>query len=70
MNTTQTPNPRNAKFAFMINGFLGILMLVTSALLLAFGVSEVRESFGLLVGAIACLFACSINYAKYLSLAG
>jgi hypothetical protein len=53
----------------MINGVLGILMLVTSALLVAFGVSEVRQSFGLLVGAIACLFACSINYAKYLSLA-
>lgn len=53
----------------MLNGALGILMFVASALLVAFGVSDVRESFDLLVGAIACLFACSMSYAKFLSLA-
>jgi drug/metabolite transporter (DMT)-like permease len=71
MNTTRTLSPKGAKISFIINAVLGVLMLVAGALIVAFGgqPSDVRESFGLLVGAVACLFTASINYAKYLSLA-
>ena len=69
MNTPQMQSAKSAKLSFIINGILGVLMLIVSGLLVAFDRADFRESYGLLIGSIACLFAASLGYTKYLSLA-
>ena len=69
MNTLQAQPIRAARALFLMLLIPGILMLIASTLVLHFGgqIADVKESHGLLAGAIACLFAASINYSKYLS---